>query len=166
MISLWYELTVPNNLLLRSRHFPCIQHPFLVASTLPSYSASMSSFCKTRWPQHFPHIHNPCRAFAGHDDQAPHQEEPDGQAQHRQEPGIPLFLTIKDTIKIVYLLNAPIALRRPDHRLLVALNDLLMKDLRRGGGTVGGSTAGDRGLAGSFSAGGWLAWSVAHHSTI
>ena len=38
---------------------------------------------------------------------------------------------VKDTIRVVDLLNTPIALSRPEHRLLVVLNDLLEMDLKR-----------------------------------
>ena len=44
-----------------------------------------------------------------------------------------LFLTVKNTIRVVDLFNAPIALCCPDHWFLVTLNDLLRKDLKRRG---------------------------------
>ena len=47
------------------------------------------------------------------------------------EPGSSLFLTVKGIVKIVDLLDAPVTLRHPDHRLLVALDDLLRKGLKR-----------------------------------
>ena len=58
-----------------------------------------------------------------------------------------LFLTVKDTIRVVNLFNAPVAFCCPGHWFLVVLNNLLGKDLRRRGRIVRGSTAGDGGLA-------------------
>ena len=36
-------------------------------------------------------------------------------AQHQLESRSSLFLTVKDTVRIVNRLDAPVALRRPDH---------------------------------------------------
>ena len=46
------------------------------------------------------------------------------------EFGSSLFLTVKDIVKIIDLLNGPVTLCRPDHWLMVSLNDLVRKGLR------------------------------------
>ena len=51
--------------------------------------------------------------------------------QRLEESRISLFLMVKDTIRIVNLLDTLVALGCPDRQLLVILDDLLRKGLRR-----------------------------------